>query len=115
MPGTSDTCPPRSGWRYRIRVDSACAGRTLCQSARPGPGARSDVLSRARRGSWPGAPRPCLNGQGSAAAVGAVGPGRDEQRHVVVGVRVGDPEADGHAVEEVAAAEVVADGEHELV
>ena len=39
----------------------------------------------------------------STAPVGAVGPGRDQQRHVVVGVRVGDREAHRHAVEEARA------------
>src|SRR5258708_4888190 len=36
----------------------------------------------------------------SAPAVGAVGPGGDEQRDVVAGGGVGDGEADGHTVEE---------------
>src|SRR4051794_41800330 len=84
--------------------------------------ALADTFSLARGNPWPLAqsstPMCCPKGQ-LAAAVRAVGPGGDEQRHVVVRRRVGDAEADRHEVEERRlvrlGAEVVPDREHELV
>src|SRR5262245_35392508 len=58
----------------------------------------------------------------SAAAIGGVAPGRNEQRHVVVALRFGDREPDGHDVEEwritlegLQAREIIADMERKLV
>src|SRR3954452_16520796 len=51
----------------------------------------------------------------SAAAIRAVGPGRDEQRHVILRCRVRDHKTDRNAIDEAAFAKIIADEKNQLV
>src|SRR5262249_42700488 len=108
--------------RFDRRRDISCSNRRASPTEWRGPSAmlrccresrhfaRLCLFPNQRRSDW------------SAAAIGGVAPGRNEQRHVVVALRFGDRESDGHDVEEwritlggLQAREIIAHMETQLV